>query len=284
MRIYTAFDRHYASPALAMMRSLAVTHLNAEITILAIDLDQETKRWVADRAWLPCEFIDVSAPVDVGLSLWFTPAVYARFQGPRLIDAERLLYIDPDTLIVDDLDPLSLLDLGEMPLGAVQSLATPLMSSPLGIANADQIGLNPRAPYLSGGVLLIDRERWLTEQISEQAMAYASSGRRIRMADQEALNAAVNGRWHRLHLRWNQETGLRDPTSQHRYMMAKHFDADEIREALAQPAIVHFNGPEKPWKVRSEERWARRWMAIRSLNVRGVVDPIGPRLEWPVQA
>lgn len=284
MRIYTAFDRHYASPALAMMRSLAVTHQHAQITILAIDLDEEIKRWVAERAWLPCEFIDVSAPSGVALSLWFTPAVYARFQGPSLIDAERLLYIDPDTLIADDLEPLSRIDLEGSPVGAVQSIATPLMSSPLGIRDAAQIGLNPQAPYLSAGVLLIDRERWLSDQISERALAYASSGRRVSMADQEALNATLNGDWHRLALRWNQETAIRDPHSHHRYMMLRHFQADEIREAEDRPAIVHFNGPDKPWRVSSDERWARRWMAIRSLDVRGVVNPVGPRLKWPVKA
>lgn len=284
MRIYTAFDKHYASPALAMMRSLAISMRGAHVTILAIDMDDETKRWVAERAWLSCDFVDVSAPTDVGTSLWFTPSVYARFEGPRLIDDDRLLYIDPDTLIVDDLTPLATIDLDDMAVGAVQSLATPLMSSPLGIRDAKEIGLNPEAPYLSGGVLLIDRQRWLEENVTERTMAYATSGRTIRMADQEALNAALNGAWARLHLRWNQETGLRDPLSQHRYMMARYFDRQEISEALTDPAIIHFNGPNKPWKVSSDDRWSRRWMAIRSLDVRGVVNAERTRLKWPIQA
>ena len=284
MKLFTAFDIHYASPAIAMFRSIATTNRIRSMTVLSVGMTEAQKRWIQQRAWLDLEFFDVSIPENLATSLWFTPTVYARLLGPALLNDRRLLYMDPDVLVVDDLTPLSTLDMKGHPVAAAQSIATPTISSPLGIREAEKLGLNPEALYLSAGVLLIDRDRWIESDITDRSFSYATRGTALRMADQEALNYALNGNWQRLHLRWNQETGLREPTHQHRYMISRYFDKTEVLEATLNPGIVHFNGPEKPWRVKSNDRWSRRWLAIRSLRMRNVEGSEESSLVWPVQA
>jgi len=263
MRIYTAFDQHYLEPAVAMIRSLGRSNPTTSLTILSIDLSLRQKHWLADQSEISLRFYDITIRTDVGIGLWFTPAVYARFQGAEILGDDRLLYIDPDTLIMDDLTPLAEIDLGASPIAGVPSIATPTIGSPLGIRDAENLGLDPTAPYISAGVLLMDRRHWLSGPYRDRLWSYAQSRPKISMADQECLNYALAGDWHRIHLRWNMETGLREPMGLHRYMMARYYDRTEITEALSDPAIIHYNGPQKPWRSESSDPWTRLWWSIR---------------------
>lgn len=62
------------------------------------------------------------------------------------------------------------------------------------------------------------------------------------MADQDTLNATLQGAWDRLPLKWN--------VGYHFFMYWRFdspVDRDEFNDAVKNPRILHFCGPDKPW-------------------------------------
>ena len=156
---------------------------------------------------------------------------FARLVLPDLLDPDdgRALYLDVDTLVVDDLSDAATLDLGGATVGAVQA---PLM------AVQGRLGADP---YLNSGVLLFDLTRWHAHDASERCAAWVERDRgQSRMADQDALNVVLDPRtgdprWHPLDPGWNALTPLFVPRGALVYGLP-----EQIR-------VLHFSGPLKPW-------------------------------------
>jgi lipopolysaccharide biosynthesis glycosyltransferase len=158
---------------------------------------------------------------------------FARFMIPRIFanDVQRVLYLDADILVLDDLGPLWDIDLKGAVIGAVSDrILDPQIK-------AGRPGLEkfPRVrDYFNAGVLLIDLDRWRKERISEKALEYLMSHSDSPLADQDALNVACDGCWTELGLRWN---------------FYDHFETPILHMSPAErPKIVHFTG-QKPWKA-----------------------------------
>jgi lipopolysaccharide biosynthesis glycosyltransferase len=111
-----------------------------------------------------------------------------------------------------------------------------------------ELGLPAAAKYFNAGVMLVDLVRWRRERIADRALEYLQRYRdRVLLWDQEALNAALAGRWGELDPRWN-----RNPTLRHLFGRRKRApvprgapadagaDANEIW-------IAHYTGRLKPW-------------------------------------
>ena len=176
----------------------------------------------------------------------FVPMVYARVLAPGILpeSVERLLYLDADLLVLDDISKLWALPLNGSILAAAPDMAVPSVSSPLGLQRFEQLGIPPEAPYFNAGVYLADLRAWRSEGITKQCMAYLDRYHDdVNLLDQDALNAVLHGRWQRLDLRWNLIASL----AGRRHYRPGDIDLDEYRQALKRPGIVHFAGLLKPW-------------------------------------
>lgn len=185
----------------------------------------------------------------------FVPHVYARILAPALLpeDVERFLYLDGDLLVLDDVSILWSANTGDAVLAAVQDMAVPRVSSPLGLARYRELGFAADAPYFNAGVYLVDTARWRAGDITPRALDYiARHGASINLLDQDALNAVIGGRWSPLPLRWNLVAGL----AGRRHYRPRGIDPGEYESALGNPGIVHFSGLLKPWALR---RLASPW-------------------------
>jgi lipopolysaccharide biosynthesis glycosyltransferase len=142
----------------------------------------------------------------------------------------RILYLDTDLLVLDDLTPLWETDLNGSVIGAV-------LDSGLDLRLKRGEPLSQQMPrvqeYFNAGVLLIDLERWRHNHISEKALAYLSSHPHAPHMDQDGLNFACDRLWKKLDSRWNFQDHLHKSISQM---------GPEQR-----PGIVHFVTCRKPW-------------------------------------
>jgi lipopolysaccharide biosynthesis glycosyltransferase len=156
------------------------------------------------------------------------PASLIRLLMPELLAGryDRLLYIDVDTEIDGDLAPVFDLDLHGNILAAATARPPESHCRALGMTAPDR--------YFNSGVMLIDVARWNTEAIGERALQFIERNAAIcKLPDEDALNAAIDGRIAVLSLIWNFRANLmRLPRS-----------AD-----LVAPVIRHYDGPQKPWK------------------------------------
>jgi lipopolysaccharide biosynthesis glycosyltransferase len=150
---------------------------------------------------------------------------------------DRVLFLDADLLVLDDLSKLWNVNLGTSVLGAVADAAVPTCCAPRGVKAWREREIPPDTPYFNGGVLLISLARWRELRITELACEYfQTAAGPLDYLHQEALNAVLPGRWHQLSRRWNLLASLDG---------RKHY-RQEIG-AWKDPGIVHFAGRMKPW-------------------------------------
>ncbi|MDE7489778.1 glycosyl transferase family 8, partial [Streptococcus agalactiae] len=104
-----------------------------------------------------------------------TYMAYARYYIPQLIDAEKVLYLDIDTLVVDNLDKLFEIELGDYPIAA--------------ILDGDGIHFN-------SGVMLINSLYWMRYRVTEKLLEITE--RELDngiFGDQGVLNLLFDNNW-----------------------------------------------------------------------------------------
>ena len=188
--------------------------------------------------------------VHLGTLVWFRCLL-----SELLPDVDRVLYLDADTLVVSDVDPLLEFDLADAPLAAV-----PDVLMPSDRPRVSALGITDFRRYLNAGVLLLDLEQLRAENASDELLRVAfASGTKFEWGDQDALNVVFAGRWRVLHPRWNaQGTMFRAPET-----AAEVLGEDPAAEALSSPGILHFEGPNlcKPWHALNTHPWRQTWWA-----------------------
>lgn len=199
---------------------------------------------------------------------------YLRIVAPEILPAElgRILYLDSDVIVVDDLRPLWCTDMGGRPVGAVPDILTQPPRACLGIAG-DHV-------YVNSGVLLLDLRVWRARGLTAALTAFIErQGSSLEYHDQDAINALLQNDIHILDFRWNLQT-------QHlrfgRRVLGNRFPA--IRRAARDPAILHYSGAAKPWKFRARtarKRDYHRHLALTAWSgTRPPLDGVGERLEY----
>jgi lipopolysaccharide biosynthesis glycosyltransferase len=169
----------------------------------------------------------------------FTVAMWYRIFLPDLVpEADRILYLDVDTIVTDSLEPLADTDLDGYYLGAVTNVFQQNH-----LHRPRELGLAGPEVYFNSGVLLMNLDEMRRDGCAAALRDYAIENDRNDWPDQDALNVVLGGRRLPLHPRWNVMNSLRFPWS------AEMFGRDAVQEALTRPAIRHFEGPghNKPW-------------------------------------
>lgn len=184
-----------------------------------------------DRFRIDIQYIHIEPSKVEGfpLSGGLPGSVYYRmFAGSLLPNScDRVLYLDCDTIIINNIDELFDLDLDSAIIGAVND-AIPEPGEKLGVT-----------PYFNSGMLLINLRRWREEQIENKCLHFlATESDRISCPDQDVLNAVLCKQWKKIDAKFNFQTG--------------HCRRHTLGRPDQNPSIVHFVGKHKPWLKRSK--------------------------------
>jgi lipopolysaccharide biosynthesis glycosyltransferase len=202
------------------------------------DLDEDKlRRSLAHFPNHAVSFRKFTFPTDVRLPLTgnYTLDTYTRlwvgdFFPPSV---ERVLYLDSDIVVVDDVGPLWNVDLGGTLMGAVD-----IPGSDQGVR---QLAMRMEDGYFNAGVLLIDLKQWRATRAEETVLDYIRAFPERVHYDQDALNACFHSRTKRLDYRWNViRPFFREP-------LALPLERAEIESIRREARIIHFNGGLKPW-------------------------------------
>ena len=189
----------------------------------------------------------------------FGSIVWLRFLLPDLLQmTSRVLYLDADTLVTDDLEPLWDADLHGMPIGAVSNVvARPLWE------HVHSIGIPDARDFLNSGVLLMDLDRLRAEgSLAALVSTAASRADDLLWPDQDTLNIVFAGRWHHLHPRWNAQNSFWTWAP----LAEEVLGPLALAEAKADPAVLHFEGPSvcKPWHLLGQHPFRTQyWDTLR---------------------
>lgn len=156
---------------------------------------------------------------------------------PETLD--RILFLDADLLVLDDLAQLWEIPIGERVLGAAPDAAIPFCCSPRGVKNQGELGISEDALYFNCGVLLIRLAAWRRREVTRRAFGYLRKvGRHVDFLHQEALNAVLWDDWLPLEIRWNLLGSL-----------AGRPYGPLGSANCRNPGIIHFAGRFKPWRA-----------------------------------
>jgi lipopolysaccharide biosynthesis glycosyltransferase len=133
---------------------------------------------------------------------------YFRLLMPFVLpDVTRAVYLDADTVVLEDIYPLWTIDLEGFALAAVRDYL-PCISD--AVENWAELQLKPNAPYFNSGVLVVDLDQWREQRIAERVLSvcrenqeHLCAQRKWPQHDQYGLNVVLHGQWKPLHQIWN---------------------------------------------------------------------------------
>ena len=253
--IVLACDGAYGMPLATTLRSIVESNPGSwplEFHVLASGVPERTRTRVMTslpRGSASLRWVSINLDLFEGFSTapYISTMTYARFLIQRVFPetVSRVLYLDADLLVLDDLSPLWQTDLQGAVIGAVTDGLDALIKT--GWPGLEAV---PRVTeYFNAGILLINLDRWRSERIAEKALAYLVQHPDSPFSDQDALNVACDGRWHCLDPRWNFQEHL-------------HHKIAEMT-AAERPRIVHFVTTAKPWNPTSLSSNAAFYDAFR---------------------
>ncbi|MGF1630927.1 MAG: glycosyltransferase family 8 protein [Kiloniellaceae bacterium] len=163
-------------------------------------------------------------------------ASYLRIFIPEILPAseEKVLYLDCDIVVRHDIAPLWNLDLGDKVLGAARNLY---------FVRHDDLDMPAGADYFNAGVLLMNLKRWREADGTARVVRFIEAHHDHLWAhDQDALNAVFCGEFLELAPTWNFQTSMlwTEPDG-------LSLSYPQFRRLLADPGIVHYTSPSKPW-------------------------------------
>lgn len=251
LTLVAAADRSYAVHLDVMLTS-ARHHLppplRLDVYVITAELQPSDIAWRARLTGdtLQCVSPSISSPAELPVRPGdhVSLATYYRLFLADFIpeDIRRVVYLDSDLVVLQDLSRLANTNLEGRTCAAVRSFSAPFLRS-AGPAFSD-MPCRTDAPYFNAGVLLIDTAMWRARQVKQRALTFlASHLHKVRFWDQDALNFVMIDDWTQLDLRWNRTS---DYHHHNRMQPPQPFSVEEWR-SLAQPYVAHFVSGYKPW-------------------------------------
>lgn len=215
-----------------------------QLYVLNGGITEKNKQWLQNTVapyQTSIQFLDVDPKQyeNAVESRHITKASYYRISIPDLIsdtEIEKVLYIDSDTVVLEDVSTIYDQDISP-------NIAAAVIDCGLH-DRLETLGVSKDANYFNAGIMLIDLNSWRENKITQRAFDYIkhATDEQLEYHDQDILNTLLCNKWLELHPKWNAQA----------YLLLKQRKLefiDEIKkqEASSKPAIVHFCGEEKPW-------------------------------------
>lgn len=197
-----------------------------------------------ERQWIDARDIRLNGEIDT--SGWkdlvrdkrLSPSALVRLVLARhFADRyDKLLYIDADISVHGPVNAIMDLDTGEAPIAAAPSGRLFINAATQEKVETHFRALGMTAPYrfFNSGVMLIDVKKWNREDLGERALAFIRRDPALCfLLDEHALNGLLDGRFTPLSPIWNARSlAWRSP----------------VVQAMLEPVLIHYDGPNKPWK------------------------------------
>ena len=160
---------------------------------------------------------------------------FARYYIPDFVTEDKVLYLDSDLLVTDDLTDLFELDLGDNYLAATRSCFSA------------GIGFN-------AGVLLINNKKWQAENIRQKLIDLTEKEHEnVGEGDQSILNILFQNSCYQLEDTYNFQIGFDAGAAEKNHAFVFEIPLTPL------PKILHYISPDKPWKQFSVGRLRKEW-------------------------
>ena len=248
LSILVTLNEHYLPQLEVMLTSLHASNPGENVSVWLIHRSltpEQLARLKRRCGLLGFSLFPVTADArlfaDAPLTRQYPQEMYYRLLAAQLLPEEmhRVIYLDPDILVINPLRPLWELDLaGNLFAAAAHTGKTELANS------VNQVRLGTDHDYFNSGVLLMDLDagrRWINpEALFDFTRRHA---RELLFPDQDLLNMLYGS----LVLPLDDAVWNYDARNFNNYYLRSGGDCD-MDWVFAHTAVLHFCGKAKPWK------------------------------------
>lgn len=183
-------------------------------------------------------------------------AAYFRLDIANILprDVDKVIYMDVDLLVLQDIAELWEFNLQGKPLAAVPDYG--IMASKRLMKQKKQVlGLSMNSLYFNSGVVVMDLKQWREDNFAEQVIRLAAEGN-LPHHDQDALNKVFMDKWMPLPLKWNVIPPIFN-------LFFKILLRNDLRKnaisARKNKAVLHYAGRYKPWEFESKDGFNEKY-------------------------
>lgn len=168
-----------------------------------------------------------------------TKAAYYRLLLGSILNESilKVLYLDCDIIVVNEVISLYELQLDGYALAAVQDVK----GTPYSELHRNQLRMSYSSKYFNSGVMMINLDYWRKNNVEPLLIEFSIRERYVFFHDQDALNYLFKDKWYCISPKWN-------------YMCLKYLqdicfnNINDKIEYLSHPHIIHYTSRYKPWK------------------------------------
>lgn len=266
IHIAFCFDQNYSMPCGVSMTSICENTPGPICfhALIAEDVTEDAKEKIV-KAVSTCGnqvvFYEIDEKKIENLSefMYFSKSVYYRFLIPELLpeDVTKVLYLDSDVLCLKSLRPLWEIGMSD---GAPAAMAYDSGCSNVQFHNRTGIPLT--RPYFNNGVILMNLNCWRQEEIAMKCIKSMEENHFV-LVDQDAMNVVIGERVTVMPLKFNCQIRFMI-TPEGDWMLEKDKYFDQIREAISDPALIHYTEAIKPWHQYC--KFAKEWLMYKDLS------------------
>lgn len=245
-----AADYAYIVKAATTIKSILLNNNNVKIYLFNSDVPQEwftniNKRikligdQIVDMKINPLMLANEHSSYDRINNLTF-----ARFLIPQLVPEDRVLYLDSDLIVDQNISEL--FTTFRFQEGALLAASKELARS---------------AEAFNAGVLLMNNQALKTiPNLTEQLLKLGTDAHLVN-GDQSVINEFFAGKIQRLSYTYNYLIGYEREAY-------RHHEADriELLNSVAHPKIIHFVTDDKPWGITSSNRCQEQWWHYQGID------------------
>lgn len=275
--VYSSDDNYAMQLGISLLSLLMHNSgLDISIYILSYGISEENKRYYKELGKNHQANVTI---IDITDDLFMTSynlsqknvssrSAYVRLFLSKILpeDIERVLWIDADTLILDSVHDLLVLDLQENVCGmAIDASSTFKLLN--GFARSDL--------YYNSGVMVIDMKKW--RNIVFPSILFEIEKRKGKSIDEDQsyINVVCKGMIATLDPRYNMMHAYYRASSAYHAFLRKQFLLPEetysfttFKEAAFSTVIVHFTNysDSRPWEYGCEHPMKEKWLEYKNMT------------------
>ena len=264
MNILVTLDSNYVFPLTVLLKSLTITNPNnkfdlfvAHSSLTENDFKQIQKSIDPLRTKVHPVKISPEILADAPVPKRITKETYYRLLMMDYLpeDIDRILYIDPDTIVLRDLSPLYNIDFKGKTIAAAGH--TKLFIEDI---NHLRFKTGKESRYFNAGVMMVNLEKMRKTVSGQMIFDYVKKHQRwLFLADQDVLNGMFGNDMIPIDeclYNLDEKTIIYNP---HKVKGIQWIEENAV--------IIHYNGKRKPWKKGYRGKLAYLWFRFRDTQL-----------------